>query len=261
MSVAPLPPQYAQLGERPFSFYPAILGIEHNEWRFGRATWSEIEVRNAKSGLDLWIPRRFFGEVSPVGDPVVIVGLTKELEFRAGAVWPRQKRVIEMPPTSSPTPLAETAEFSPPAPTPAAAIRLESPTEQRVGRLILATLAVLAVALFALVLVTREKTVVPRVSYTNRDQAFLELRYQDDYYSVIHRLGQPASVRERTGSAEIQYRVLDYPARGYSVVLMGGDKDSLRYIGSMDREWNVIHFVQRPDGRDTASLLRSLRRF
>ncbi len=257
MSVAPLPPQYAQLGERPFSFYPAIFGIEHNEWRFGRATWSEIEVRNAKSGLDLWIPRRFFGEVSPVADPVVIVGLTKELEFRAGAVWPRQKRVIEMPPA----PAGETAAFTPPAPTGAGAIRLESPAEQRVGRLILATLAVLAVALFALVLVTREKTVVPRVSYTNRDQAFLELRYQDDYHAVIHRLGQPASVRERMGSAEIQYRVLDYPARGYSVVLMGGDKDSLRYIGAMDREWNVIHFVQRPDGRDTAPLLRSLRRF
>jgi hypothetical protein len=258
MSVAPLPPQYAQLGERPFSFYPAIFGIEHNEWRFGRATWSEIEVRNAKSGLDLWIPRRFFGEVSPVGDPVVIVGLTKELEFRAGAVWPRQKRVIELP--SVPAPPAETA--APPSPVPmAAAIRLESPTEQRVGRLILATLAVLGVALFVLVLVTREKTVVPRVSYTNRDQAFLELRYQDDYHAVIHRLGQPASVRERMGSAEIQYRVLDYPGRGYSVVLMGGDKDSLRYIGAMDREWHVIHFVQRPDGRDTAPLLRSLRRF
>lgn len=259
MSVAPLPPPYAQLGARAFSFYPAIFGIEHNEWRFGRATWSEIEVRNAKNGQDLWIPRRFFGEVSPVEDPVVIVGLTRELELRAGAVWPRQKRVIEMPAAVNAAPDVE-GDASPP-PALVTGIRLDSPTEQRVGRLILATLAVLAVALSALVLATREKTVVPRVSYTNRDQAFLELRYQDDYYAVINRLGQPASARERMGSTEIQYRVLDYPARGYSVVLMGGDKDSLRYIGSMDREWNVIHFVQRPDGRDTASLLRSLRRF
>ena len=33
-------PQLETLGDRPFSFYPPIIGIEHNEWIYRRATWS-----------------------------------------------------------------------------------------------------------------------------------------------------------------------------------------------------------------------------
>ena len=81
------------LGDRSFSFYPAILDIEHNEWRLQRSTWSEILVINTKSGQELWIPRRFVGEVVSVEQPVEIVGLRKELEYKAGAVWPRERRL------------------------------------------------------------------------------------------------------------------------------------------------------------------------
>jgi len=38
------PPSLEQLGDRPFSFYPAILGVDHNEWAFRRFTWSELLV-------------------------------------------------------------------------------------------------------------------------------------------------------------------------------------------------------------------------
>src|SRR6185295_20218504 len=98
MSIPPIPPPLEHLGaNRPFSFYPAILNIEHNEWLFLRSTWSEILVVNSKSKEELWIPRRFLGEISRIEDPVVIQGLTKELEFKSGQVLPHQRRVIEMP--------------------------------------------------------------------------------------------------------------------------------------------------------------------
>src|SRR2546423_1697597 len=97
MAIPPIPPPLESLGSRKFSFYPAILNIEHNEWLYRKATWSEVLVTNAKTGEDLWIPRRFLGELSRIDDPVVIVGLSKELEYRGGAVWPYQRRVIHMP--------------------------------------------------------------------------------------------------------------------------------------------------------------------
>src|SRR6187551_210378 len=59
MSDALLPPPYDQLGHRPFSFYPAIVNIEHNEWRLRKATWSEFLVLNTKTAEEIWIPRRF----------------------------------------------------------------------------------------------------------------------------------------------------------------------------------------------------------
>src|ERR1700683_3288401 len=105
----PISPPLEGLRNRPFSIYPAILDIEHNEWRYRKATWSEVLVVNARTGQEIWIPRRFLGEISRIEDPVVIVGLVKELEYREGAVWPYQRRVIEMP-------IAVGAPARPPAP-------------------------------------------------------------------------------------------------------------------------------------------------
>jgi hypothetical protein len=54
-------------------------------------------VVNRKTGEEISIPRRLVGEVSVVDEPVVIVGLLRQLEYREGAVWPCQRHVIEMP--------------------------------------------------------------------------------------------------------------------------------------------------------------------
>jgi hypothetical protein len=78
---------------------------------------------------------------------------------------------------------------------------------------------------------------------------------------VVQKLGHPTSERWRENSGEIQYRALWYAKRGFYTVFMGSDRNEMRYIGSMDKDWKVVHFVQRPDGRDTASLLRSLKKF
>ena len=93
---APVPPSLEQLGDRPFSFYPAILGVDHNEWAFRRATWSEMLVVNRTTKQEVWIPRRFIGEVSRIDEPVVIIGLNKELEYKGGMVMPHERRIIEL---------------------------------------------------------------------------------------------------------------------------------------------------------------------
>ena len=38
MSTPPIPPPLESLKGRVFSFYPPILNIEHNQWRFQKMT-------------------------------------------------------------------------------------------------------------------------------------------------------------------------------------------------------------------------------
>jgi hypothetical protein len=52
-----------------------------------------------------------------------------------------------------------------------------------------------------------------------------------------------------------------YPQRSYFVVLMGTDRNDARYIGALDRNWRVIHYIELPHGASTASMLRSLEKF
>lgn len=92
-----IPTPFDQIGRRPFLFYPAIVGIEHNEWILRRITSSEVQVANTKTSEELWIPRRFLGEVSAIEDPFLIAGLIQELEYQAGEVLPHRRRVIQMP--------------------------------------------------------------------------------------------------------------------------------------------------------------------
>ena len=91
-----IPTPLEQLGHRPFSFYPAIQNIQHNEWQLRRAHANEIQVVNTKSPCGF--PAVFLASgVSKHEEPVVIVGLLKELECREGIVVPHVRRVIEMP--------------------------------------------------------------------------------------------------------------------------------------------------------------------
>ncbi|MEO7143832.1 MAG: hypothetical protein ABI165_10060, partial [Bryobacteraceae bacterium] len=172
MSSPPVPPPLDQLGDRPFSFYPAILNIEHNEWMYLRGTWSEILVLNGKSRLELWMPRRFLGEVSRIEEPVMIVGLNKELEYKAGGVWPHERRVIEMPRAVNDV----LRPLVPPPANPTAAvvgIRLEGGTESRVGRMMLTAMALGIVTCVIAVIVLRDAAVGSRVNYTTVMQSDL----------------------------------------------------------------------------------------
>jgi len=261
MASPPIPPSLEHLVTRPFSFYPAILNIEHNEWLFRKATWSEILVVNCKTGVEIWIPRRFMGEVSRIEDPVLIVGLTREIEYKAGAVWPYQRRVIEMPvavggglPASANAP-----ERSSPAPV--VGIRLES-NDRGILKLIGSALALAVVA--TVVAVNWSRIGEPRqrtLVFTARDEMFRDLGRNDDYLTVVQRLGHPALDRWKGDSGDIQFRALGYPDRKYTVILMGADRNTARYIGALDDNWRPLHSVPLPSGGDTWSMLRNLKRF
>ena len=261
MSLPPLPPQFEHLGRRPFSFYPPILNIEHNEWLFRRATWSEIQVANTKDGIDLWIPRRYIGEVSSIDEPVVIVGLNKELEYQGGSVWPHERRVIQMPLAVNDVP--QSIDAPNPRPAPVVGIKLESSTESRIGRLVVGSLVFGILACFIGVSLFRYTQQHPRFIFTSRDQSYLELTAQDDFYDIVRKLGPPQEARWRPNTGEIQFQAMYYPTRAYVVILMGADQKAARYVGTIDSNWRaVLHYVSLPRGAgSTGPMLRGLKRF
>jgi hypothetical protein len=221
MSV-PLPTPLDQLGSRRFSFYPPILGIEHNQWSFRRATSSEILVVNTRTLVELSIPRRFLGEVSIVDEPVVIVGLIKELEFKADAVVPHVRRVIEMPRAvnDSPRPAARREQ-----PADVIGIRVEPdhPSPWR-SRWLLGTVAAALL------------TCVAVLSFSTRME--LPFTAHDNYDSIVARLGPPAQDQTQTSGGK-QYRHLGYPRLSFTLLLIDG-----RYAGAFDTSGHLIHAVR-----------------
>jgi hypothetical protein len=255
MASPPIPPQFEHMATRPFSFYPPILGIEHNEWLYRKANWSEILVVNCRSGTEIWIPRRFMGEVARVEDPVLIVGLARELEYKGGMIVPFQRRVIEMPIAVGGTALSPSAEERI-SPASIVGIRTASPQDRFIFKLIGVAVLVAIVAYGLAVNLSRQ-----RVVFTAKDQTYLGLNARDDRTSIVGKLGEPASDHWQSETGELQYEALAYPARKVTVILMGSDRKSAFYIGAVDPNWQPVHAVPLRSGGDTSSLLRNLRRF
>src|ERR1700722_17744292 len=228
----PIPPPLEALRNRPFSFYPAILDIEHNEWRYRKATWSEVLVVNARTGQEIWIPRRFLGEISRIEDPVVIVGLVRELEYKSGAVWPHQRRVIEMPMAVGAAPQAAARPLKR-EPAPVVGIRLESKTDSNIFRMVGGALVVGIVAAYFVVNFYRGGGPRPRITHPAKDQSYLDLTARDDYRAVVRRLGAPVRDRWQSETGAVQYRALSYTNRAYTVILMGPGRKGAAYIGTL----------------------------
>jgi hypothetical protein len=258
MPLSPLPPPLEELRNRPFSFYPAILNMQHNQWRYRRATWSEVLVVNTRTGQEIWIPRRFLGEISRIEDPVVIVGLVRELEYRAGAVWPYQRRVIEMPIAVGDSGASVQPRRGTPAPV--IGIRLESKSDSAIFRLVGSALVMGIVAAYFVVNFYRDSLPRPHTAYTTKGRSYWDLTAKDNYDSVVRKIGRPAGDRWQGGTGALQYRALSYPERGYTVILMGVDRQSAAYVGAVDWDWRPVHWVRFPAG-DSSSLLRHLKPF
>jgi hypothetical protein len=253
-----MPPGFEQIGTRPFSFYPPILNIEHNEWHYSKATWSEILMVNAKSSLEVWIPRLYIGQFSRIEEPVVIVGLTKELEYKGGQVWPYVRRVIEMPRAVNDTFRPAAGEPDAMKPAPVLGIRTESGTESRIWRLLVAAMAVGIAACLVVLLILRSDREGSRVVFSPVVQSDLGLSAQDDYHAIVRKLGVPAEDRWRSEEGAMQYRLLRYPERSLSVVLMGTERDRALYIGAIDFQGRPVNGIDLPNGKNTYSILRSL---
>jgi hypothetical protein len=254
MSIAPLPTPLQHLGGRRFSFYPPIRNLEPNEWLYRRATWSECIVVNTRSGEEVWVPRAFLGEVSRMDEAVMIVGLNRELEWRSGAIIPRQRAVIEFPVAVNDGGIA--APRSQQHPAPVISIRLETRPESRAWKWIGVAAVLGAVACTVFVDVTRQAQFHQRADLFRGYRSYLQLGPDDDYASTVRKLGLPA----RAGSHQTGDRVfrsLAYPARRYAVILMGSQPDRPRYIGTLDPQGRVLDAVRFPDGSSAEPVLDS----
>jgi hypothetical protein len=242
------------LGDRHFSFYPAILNIEHNEWTLGQMNWSEVSVVNAKTGAEVWIPRRFVGEFSSAADPMIILGLRKELEYKAGAVWPRERQLFSLPKSRSLyTPKPSSHEGPPP---PHGATRTAEGQEKQISRLIVTALAIAVTLILVVVAITMRP-----VSFKGVEQLAIQLNGDDDYDAVVRKVGTPTEDRWRADAGEMQYRALAYKGRPYTLILMGADRKTARYVGAMDPTWKPVHSVALRNGGDTLAMLRRLPKF
>ena len=237
-----LPTPLEQLGRRPFSFYPAIAGIEHNEWMLLRSSWDEISVSNTRSKLEIAIPRRLLGGVSSIEEPFVIVGLAKDLEYREGIVVPRVQRVIEMPlaraagdypfrrfqPTMEPGYMA-----------PVVGIRTESPIENKNKKTWFGAVALgLAVCVLGLAIL-RESPMVSRARFFAATRPAPPFTTADDYLKIIGKWGHPASTRSRPAKTNqditIELFFLNYPEQGYTLLLSGPEREHAMYLGSINQ--------------------------
>jgi hypothetical protein len=254
MSIAPLPAPLQHLSGRRFSFYPPIRNLEPNEWLYRRATWSECVVVNTRTGEEAWVPRIFLGEVSRIDEPVMIVGLNRQLEWRAGKIIPLERQVIELP-------VAVIDGHAPPRSgrlAPVINIRLEAKPEIRAWKWIGVAAVLGAVAFTIFADVARQTQWRQRADLSRGYRSYLQLGPEDDYASTVRKLGLPSRTGSNAADARV-FRALTYTPRRYSVILMGPAMDDARYIGTLDLQGRVLDAVRLPDGSSAESLLNSAR--
>ena len=251
------------LRDRRFSFYPAIHGIEHNEWTLMESTWSEIQVRNSGSGEEFWIPKSHLGTVSSTDSPVLILGLHRELEAKAGGVFPRRTIVTEIPATAaarSPRPASEAG--TPPKPS-----RISQSDASMLRLLVIAiSIALMAALVGFLGLVGglhNPLDLLFEPDTSTADQRYLGLQERDSYFEVVNRLSAPEEEQWISGEEdELQFQALHYTTRGYIIIMMGGSRAEMRYLGTLhDSSRRVIDSATLARGGDTSSMMRNLPEF
>lgn len=256
------PPPLDQLAGREFSFYPSIGSIENNLWKLVEANWSEFLVENVGCDIQVWVPRRYLGEVSASDRPVMIVGLNRSLDYKAGQVWPMQKRVIEMPrvpsggSAASPQGVPAESQSDPRG----SGFRLDD-SERKVGRLILVVLLGALVLVAAVIAVFRGVRSGDLVAYKAVVQESLGLGPEDDYFAVVRKLGEPARDRWKAEGESFQYRILEYPKQKLNIILAGRERKQALYVGSLDQDWKVVDSVNQKGGSNTYRVLAKLPRF
>ena len=251
----------AELEGRRFSFYPAIRGIEHNEWTLVDSTWSEIQVCNAMTERNLWLPRTHLGSVSSADSPVLILGLRRELEFKAGGIHPFRRIVTPMPSTA-----AARAPAKPQAPPPKE--RFLSGSDARMLRLLGIAVGaglLLSVLVFAGAVggLHNPFETFFEVDTSTADQRYLGLRSSATAFEVAQRLGDPESEQWISGEEdELQFQALFYTTRGYVIVMMGGSRSEMRYLGTLhDASRKILDSARLAGGGDTSSMMRNLPEF
>ena len=223
----PLPPPHLE-EFRQFSFYPPIRNLTADGWVYQRVTWTEVVARNAATGQELLIPRRFVSDVS-LGETSLVLGLTRELEFREGALRPLNSGVIRMP---APNPGPVRPRVRGPAPVVSISLAADAPVRRRktlpsaVAMGLAVCLAMLGMSRIGIL----RSSALPEAP---RDKAYLALRPTDDTAAVRRALGKPESTSSKWIDGKL-FEALHYRSRGYSILLIGAAPEMLRYMGTVD---------------------------
>ena len=250
-----LPGLIGLTGGRSFAFYPPILGVAHNEWRFRRATWTDVVVVNTKSGDEACIPRSFLADVS-ANAPVVIVGLKRELEWREGMAVPYRRPVVELPIAVNDN---MPAPPRPQRPAPVVNIRLDSHTPAATGRkaVVVVMLGVVAAAVVADV--ARPGEVLEMIEGVRPHHGWQQLKPGDNYSAVVAKLGQPDAQRTFIDERGEVFRSLEYASGRFIAILEGTTQEDAHYVASLDARGRILGAP--PADAVSASKLRSLPRF
>jgi len=234
------------LAGRSFSFYPPILGIVHNEWRLLRANWSDFVAVNTHSGQEACVPRSFVTDVS-ANAPTVIVGLTRDLQWRDGMVVPYRRPVLELPvAVNDSAPAVRHAR-----PAPVVSIRLEprAPAHSARKAVVIVMLGIVGSAIVDGIVrpsgIVRDRIDALRVSRT-----WQQLKPGDDYASVVHKLGAPAAQRTYVENGGRVFRSLDYPRRHFTVLLEGQTEAEARFAAALDARGRILGSAPVSGGSD-----------
>ena len=225
----------SELRNRPFAFFPAILGAERNEWRLRTASLSEIVVENIQTGNQLTLPRHWMGEISSVEAPVLIVGLVKELELREGAVVPHRRKVLEMPRAVNGSPAVRHEHKAP-----VVAIRTETHRTSPAKRWLRGSVAAGVIACIAAGVVLRDAPLGGRYGLFGTGFRPLRISSLDDYQAIVEKLGQPAKDEWLRLPDGMPYRRLWYARPGIAIIL-AGEGDKARYAGALNASGHVLH--------------------
>ena len=205
---------------------------------------------------EVWIPRQFLGEVSGVDEALMIVGLNRELEWRSGAISPRERRVIEMPVLPMAVNDNRSASVGSAHLAPVINIRLETKPETRTWKWIGVAVVLGAVASTILANIAWQSQPRMRADFFRNYRPWLQLTAADDYASTIRKMGTPVSVHSSQSGDRI-FESLVYSRGRYSIILMGPTRDTARYIGTLDSHGRVIDALRLRDGSNSEPLLHS----
>jgi len=255
--------QFEGLVGRTFAFFPAIRSFEHNEWTLEKQTWSEVLVKNKRTAEEIWIPRSHIGKIATSDSPIMIVGLLKELQYKAGAVVPYRPQVVPMPSPVSAARGRIDDEPEPAVPRRGSSVA-DTQTFSFIAKAVLAALSVVVLfVMFSFSKGDNPMAALFRADSSTTDQLYVGLTNSDSYRSVVARVGRPKAERWlHPEEADLQIQVLRYPNRRYVVILMGGTRVDVRYVGTLhDPSRRILDAARLSRGGDTASLLRNLPEF
>ncbi len=206
-----------------------------------RSGWHDLLVMNTLSSEEILVPRRYVADVQENEDGYQTVRLTEAVEYKHGRVLPRRRGVLQMPCGVHEEVPAIRRRRETGRPAAVVAIRLEPRTESRVRRALRGSIALGFLACLAVIFVIRDAHLGSRLGISSIVTRKLPLVADDDYSTIVEKLGHPDSDRWVKTSDDSGYRRLWYPAKRMAVILTGETKESAHYVRTVARDGTTIH--------------------